>query len=96
MDCIDEALSSILGDGAVKSLYYAITTRFNFPGSEFPQRPLEVLEDLKKILGESGYIVLERAIRNQIEATFNVNESKDLNLLQIVELAKANYMQTSL
>ncbi len=85
-----------MGEDAVKSLYLAITTRFHFPRSEFPQRPLEVLEDLKKVLGEAGYIVLERAIRNQIEETFNVRESKDLNLLQIVELARANYMQTSL
>lgn len=94
-DCIDKAIVSILGKDAVITFYYAIQQRFNFSEKEFAQRPLQMLEDLKAILGEAGYGVLEKAIRSQIEETFNLRESKPLDFASLVELARQNYLQSS-
>lgn len=81
---------------AVSTLYYAIGEKFNILREEFPKRPLEVLEDLKTLLGTDGYSIVEPPILDAIKKAFGIREGENLSLKPLVELARKKYVQASL
>ena len=94
-ECITISLDSRLGEAVVSTLYYAIEERFKLRRAEFPKQPLEVLKDLKSILGETGYNVIEPVVLNNIKETFKVVEQGIFDLERLVEIARKNYLQGS-
>lgn len=90
-DCLDKVTTSMLGREAVDAFYYLIEQKRGTPRSEFSERPMEVLEEMRGILG-AGFHVLEGAITNQIRETYKVSES-DLGLSKTIEAARRNYLK---
>ena len=89
--CIDKAITSILGREAVSTFYYAIEETNHIPEADFPKRPLDVLQYFEKILGESGFAIIEKAIIVEIENTFKITQSH-LDIEGTIELARKNYI----
>ncbi|MGI0090564.1 MAG: hypothetical protein ACREBS_02535 [Nitrososphaerales archaeon] len=85
----------MLGEDVVQTLYFAISEKFRLPKKEFLQKPLEVVNHLREILGEDGFRIPEKAIISQIRETFEIREG-GLDLIKTIELAKRNYLQYSL
>ena len=93
-ECIDRALKATIGGDAVATFYYYTREIHGIPQNEFPKRPFEVLQHLKDMFGETGYQVLEKPIIAQIKETFQIRENV-INLTDILNLAKRNYLQNS-
>jgi hypothetical protein len=91
-DCIDRALSSLLGRQAVSTFYFAVEEKFNLPEAEFERRPLELIYYLRSIFGEAGFGIVEKAIVSQFKATFQITNGMS-DLASLVELAKNNYLR---
>ena len=94
-DCIDESLASVLGRETIDTFYYSIQESYNIPKSKFPEKPLELIEKLRIILGEIGFRVLEKAIVSEIKERFHLYETKQ-DLVSVISLAKQSYLRTSL
>jgi hypothetical protein len=90
-DAIDAGLVSVLGREAVSSFYYNIEENHNISREEFKDRPVEVLEHLRVLLGESGFSILLVPILDQIKDTFAI-EGKPLDVDAAIELAKKKYL----
>jgi hypothetical protein len=96
-DCIDRALSSVLGRPAASTFYFAIEERSGLPEADFQKKPLVVLQHLKEILGEAGFNTIERSIVCEIANTFGIEPGDaKVPLTEVVELARKNYIQSSL
>lgn len=96
-ESIDNALVAILGKEAVSTFYFAVEEKFRIPKGEFSQRPLEVLEGLKTILGDAGFGVLQAGIKSKVRDRFGVEESiSNITFEQLVNLARGNYIRASL
>lgn len=92
-ECVDKVISSILGREAVDVFYYIIEQKHGIPRSEFSERPLEVLEEMRGILG-AGFHVLEGAITSEIREEYKVSDTR-LDLLKTIEAAGRNYLKSS-
>ncbi len=92
--CIDKALSSILGRLAIESFYYLIDTNYGLPKSKFPEKPLELIEHLKKILGPLAFRAIERVMVTEIKEAFEI-EDGETELLKVIETAQRKYVQDS-
>jgi hypothetical protein len=92
--CVDRTLSSILGDASKQALYHLVSQTFKLPQPEFRKRPLEFAEDLQKILGESGYSLIESSIIREIHSFFKL-ENEPLNLEDAINQARTNFILDS-
>jgi len=95
-DCIDIALTSVLGKESVRTFYYSIAERFNIPLLEFQRRPLEILDHFQEVLGETAFKGLEPSIISSIRVVFQIREDKSVGLSKIVELAKDSYLRAEM
>ena len=93
--CIDRALSSVLGRQAIEAFYFLIESNYNLPKSKFSEKPLDLVEHLKKILGPLAFRALERVMVSEINETFEIKDS-EIELLKVIETAKRKYVQDSL
>jgi hypothetical protein len=81
----------------VSTFFYAIEKRSNLTEADFPKKPMVMLQNLKEILGEAGFEVLEKPIVVEISETFGIEKSKSQGSLdQIVAIARNNFLYTSL
>ena len=72
-ECIDRALVKTLGIDVAKALYFYMLDVHKMSDDQLQQRPTEVIQHLKEMLGESGFRALERAINSEIRARFEIN-----------------------
>ncbi|MDG6906029.1 MAG: hypothetical protein JRN20_09625 [Nitrososphaerota archaeon] len=94
---VDEAISSVLGRETTSTLYYAIQMRYDLSDEKFRQKPLDLIQHLQEILGESGFQTIEGSIRSNIKKEFDVKGPEDqLDFPELVELAKRNYLLSEL
>lgn len=93
-DCVNEELISVLGRDSVLTFYYLIRKRVNLREEEFAQKPIEVLEGLRSVLGEHGFRVVERGLLSNIKRSFSIKEDC-VTLRQSIELARRNYLRKS-
>lgn len=91
---MDRALSSVLGRQAIEAFYYLIETNYGLPKSKFPEKPLELIEHLKKILGPLAFRAIERVMVTEIKETFEIKDGAT-ELLKVVETAERKYDQDS-
>lgn len=93
-NCMDRALSSILGRPATDSLYFAIQLELSLVDDGLEKNPLKIIEGLRAILGQAGYSVLEPAMINEVKSHFEISGGrKDLHAL--VEESKRKYLLES-
>ena len=90
-ESIDKVLVATLGKNVVLALYY----QTGIPKNELHQRPLEVIQHLKTMLGEVGFRVIERPIISEIRARFEISDNVH-DMQEAIETAKRNYLQGSL
>ncbi|MGA2874275.1 MAG: hypothetical protein ABSE82_01940 [Nitrososphaerales archaeon] len=96
-DCIDVALTSVLGRESVSTFYYAITANFKLQSMEFERKPLKVIQYLRLIIGEPAFALLEGAVLSHIKRRFQITGLKDEpSLKTMVELAKNAYLHSEL
>lgn len=91
-ECIDKALTATIGKEAVATFYYYTNEVHRIPQSEFPRKPIEVLQHLKDMFGEAGYRVLEKPIIAQIRETFGISANV-ATITDLLEMAKQNYLK---
>lgn len=94
-DCIDIALTTVLGKESVSTLYYAISEKFNIPLIEFDRRPIEVLKHFEEIIGVKAFRPLESCIVSSIQVVFQIKEG-DVGLERMIELAKDSYLSAEM
>ncbi|HYB04606.1 MAG TPA: hypothetical protein VED17_09090 [Nitrososphaerales archaeon] len=89
--CIDRALNT-LGENAKLALYYQIGSKLNLDAKQFPTRPLDVAESLHKILGDSGYVFIERLMIREIKVTFDLHLKEGMSFSQVVSHAREKFL----
>ncbi|MHB1868023.1 MAG: hypothetical protein ACYCPP_03660 [Nitrososphaerales archaeon] len=72
--CIEKAFES-LGESVALSFFYQIENKFHFPREEFAAKPIEFMNCLKELLGNSGSVIIERLIVREIRSAFNLRVS---------------------
>ena len=92
-DCIDYALTRVLGKEAISTFYYAITERYNIPLIEFERRPVEILHNLSELIGVRGFAALEDSIALNVKEAFEIESAESVDLQKTIELAKDAYLR---
>lgn len=93
-DCVHDGVESVIGGEATKTFDYAIQQRTGFANEEVRKKPLEVIQELRIILGKTGFEMLEPAIKNSIKETFNIHEKlSSLSLEDIFKIAERNFLK---
>lgn len=95
-DCIDIALTTVLGKEAVSTFYYAISEKSKIPLFEFERNPTEILRHLEEILGVEAFKGLEKCIISNIQVVFQIQASDHVGLDKMIELAKESYLNAEL
>jgi hypothetical protein len=86
-------LTSVLGRDAVSTFYFAISEKFNISLTEFERNPTEVIKDLKHIIGERAFTMLEPAILVNIRDVFGLKADMG-DLARTIELARDSYLSS--
>ena len=94
-ECFDKALVSVLGRESVSTFYYFVHEKVGIPESEFSRRPVEVLQRIRDLVGEVSFSLLEKGIIAQVKERFRI-DMKNLNLEQVLVLAKQSYLRDSI
>ena len=89
--CIDRALST-LGDSAKLALFHQMETVYGLKATEFRSKPLDVAENLHKILGDVGYSFLEKLMLHEIKSTFKVPLRDGIHLPEAVAEARKKFL----
>ena len=89
--CIDAALNT-LGEASKVALYYQVGSKFRLDSSQFESRPLEVADDLHKILGDVGYSFIRKLIVREISKSFNISFREGISLPQAVSEARKKFL----
>jgi len=89
--CIDRALGS-LGEGVKESFYHQMKERSNLTVDKFATRPLELIENLREILGTAGSSIVEKLIIREIRLSFGLNLRHGTGLMQAISEAKKSFL----
>jgi len=90
--CIDRALTSILGKDAAYSLHYAVATNLHLSQTELERSPEKLVDGLNMILGQNGFLTLEPAMINEICYHFRISGGERKNLRAVIEEARKTYL----
>jgi hypothetical protein len=92
--CVDSAVSAVLGRDSRATLFYAIQIKFNMNEGELQRSPLKVIEGLNSILGSAGYVVLEPAIISEIKSRFGISHRKASDLHSVLEESRKLFLKS--
>ncbi|MDA4131047.1 MAG: hypothetical protein OK457_09775 [Thaumarchaeota archaeon] len=89
--CIDNALGS-LGEGVKQSFYHQLKERSNLTADKFATKPLELIGDLRDILGTAGSSIVEKLIVREIRRSFGLNFHNGVRLSDAIAEAKKAFL----
>ena len=89
--CIDKALGS-LGEGVKQSFYHQMKERSNLTIDKFAARPLDVIQNLREILGVAGSSIVEKMIIREMNASFGTALSSGVSFPEAVQQARNAYL----
>jgi hypothetical protein len=91
-ECIDRALD-ILGESPKVALYHQMTKALHLEFCRLQSNPLEITQYIRKILGESGYLFIERLIVQDIARSFGLKNLRSGSSLEEAILeARKNFL----
>lgn len=81
----------MLGREAVSTFYFAIQESKRQTSDDLSRRPVELIENLRMLLGSDAFRIVEPAIVEQIRATFKI-ERNIQSFADAFEIAKKNFI----
>jgi hypothetical protein len=89
--CIDRALGS-LGEGVKQSFYHQMKERSNLTVDKFAARPLDMVQNLRDILGVAGSSIVEKMILREINSSFGMHLSSEVTFPEAVSEARKAFL----
>ncbi len=89
--CIDIALGS-LGEGVKQSFYHQMKERSNLTIDKFASRPLDLMQNIREILGVAGSSILEKRILREMNSSFGIHLPSDVRFPEAVTQARKAFL----
>ena len=84
VQCVDRGLS-VYGPSIKQTVYWQMLILYNLKMDEIPSNALAFSNSLSKILGSGGAVMAERAIANELIASFDLKWTGEKKMAPIID-----------